>query len=387
MRQASSQRGYALLAALVVTALAAVFAAAAVAAVSARQSIVGADVANARAQAGVKQALARVCLELRRHPAALEGELSSSATTAGDATWRASWASADWVAGAAWPAVIVRAEATRGAARKGLSAVLQLRAEPVPQGLVTGGDAELQAPLRLTGSGLYCGGCLRGREWLELGSLDPAGAVTPPPDGVHGDVWPQAAVHALGGEWAAGEEIHAGLGSDAQWPFDTDMHTGDNEVSRLVAAPEAAFLIALRDAAVAPGAALHNGVLDLSQLPLSRPPGAAFGGWDDGYVVVATAAEDAELRLVGARQPGACPVVLVVQGATGLGEPGIATAFDGALLVLGSLHVRGPSILGGHLFARDLLVSAPLSLTLPGDWRLRQLAGLVSPEVVSLDVP
>ena len=115
MRPASSQRGYALLAALVVTALAAVFAAAAVAAVSARQSIVGADVANARAQAGAKQALARVCLELRRHPAALEGELSSAATTAGDESWQASWASAG--AGIVWPAVVVRAEATRGAAR------------------------------------------------------------------------------------------------------------------------------------------------------------------------------------------------------------------------------------------------------------------------------
>ena len=388
MRPASSQRGYALLAALVVTALAAVFAAAAVAAVSARQSIVSADVANARAQAEVKQALALVCLELRRHPAALDGELSSAATTAGVAAWQASWVAADAEAGTVWPSVVVRTQATCGAARRRLSATVQLRAETVPQGLVTGGDAELQAPLRVAGSGLYCGGCLRGREWLELGSPDPAGAATPPADGVHGDLWPQAGVHALGGEWAAGEEIHAGLGAGTQWPFDTDMHTGDNDVSRFVAAPDATLLVALRDAAVAPGAALHDGVLDVSQLPLSRPLSLGAGPGDDGYVVMAPVAEGAELSLVGARPPGACPIVLVVQGAAALGEPGDSTAFDGALLVLGSLRVCGPTVLAGHLCARgDLLVSAPLSLEIAGDWRQRQLAGLVSPVLLSLDGP
>src|SRR5674476_1053492 len=197
------------------------------------------------------------------------------------------------------------------------------------------------APLRVTGSGLYCGGCLRGREWLELGSLDAA-------DGVHGDVWPQAGLHALGGVWSAGEEIHAGPEAGAEYPYDTDMHTGDNEVSRFVAPPEASLLIALRDAAVAPGAALHDGVLDLARLPLSRPLGSGAGSGEDGYVVVATAAEGAELRLVGARPPGACPIVLVVQGAAALGEPGVPTAFGGALLVLGSLRVCGPSALSGH---------------------------------------
>ena len=380
MRPASSQRGYALLAALVVTALAAGFAAAAVAAVSARQSIVGADVANVRAQAGVKQALARVCLELRRHPAALEGALSSSGVAAGDAAWQASWVAADPGAGMVWPGVTVQIEGSCGAARKRLSAVLQLRAEPVPQGLATARDVELQAPLRVTGSGLYCGGCLRGREWLEFGTLEPV-------DGVHGDMWPLAGVHALGGVWAAGEEIHAGPGVGAEYPFDTDMDTGDNEVSRFVAPPDTPLLIALRDAAVDPGAALHDGILDLSQLPLSPPPGSGAGAWDDGYVVVASAAEGAELRLTGARPPGACTVVLVVRGDAVLGEPGVPTAFDGALLVLGGLRVCGLSALGGHLFARDLLVSAPLSVELAGDWRLRQLAGLVSAILESLDGP
>ena len=382
MRAASSQRGYALLAALVVTALAAVFAAAAVAAVSARQSIVGADVANVRAQAAARQGLARVCLELRRHPAALQGDLSSSAVSGDDAAWRASWVAADAGAGALWPAVAVRAEGSCGAARRTLSAVLQLRAEPVPQGLVTAADVELQAPLLITGSGLYTGGCLRGREWLDLG-----GGTIPAADGVHGDVWPQAAVHALGGVWAVGEEVHAGPQAGLEYAYDTDMHVGDNDVSKFVAPPDATLLVALRDAAVAPGAALQDGVLDLAQLPLSRPLSAGGGPGEDGYVVVATPAQDAELRVVGTRPLGACPIVLVVQGPAALGEPGVPTAFDGALLVLGSLHVCGPSTLRGHLYARDLLVSAPLSLELAGDWRTRLLAGLVSPVLISLDGP
>ena len=334
-----------------------------------------------------REALARVCLELRRHPAALVGELSSSAVSGGDAAWQASWAAVGAGAGTSWPAAAVQVEGSCGAARQVLSAVLELRAAPVPQGLVAGGDVELQAPLRVTGSGLYCGGCLRGREWLELGSLDAAGAATPPADGVHGDVWPQAGVHALGNEWAAGEEIHAGLGSDAQWPFDTDMHTGDNEVAPFVAAPDASLLIALRDAAVAPGAALQDGVLDLAGLPLSPPPGAEAGPGGDGYIVAIPVAVGTELRLVGARPPGACPIVLVVQGATAMGEPGAPTALGGALLVLGSLRVCGPSVVAGHLFARDILVSAPLSVELAGDWRLRPLAGLASPVLVSLDGP
>jgi len=382
MRAAPSQRGYALLAALVVTALAAVFAAAAVAAVSARQSIVGADVANVRAQAAARQGLARACLELRRHPAALEGLLSSSAVSADEVAWRVSWVAAGSGAGAPWPAAAVQVEGSCGAARRILSAVLQLRAEPVPQGLVAAADVELQAPLLVSGSGLYSGGCLRGREWLELeGGTIPAG------DGVHGDVWPLAGVHALGGVWSAGEEIHAGPQAGWEYPHDTDMHTGDNGVSPLVAPPDASLLVALRDAAVAPGAALQDGVLDLARLPLSRPLGAGGGPGDDGYVVVATPAQDAELRLVGTRPLGACPVVLVVQGAAALGEPGVPTTFNGALLVLGSLHVCGPSTLRGHLFARDLLVSAPLSLEIAGDWRTRPLAGLASPVLISLDGP
>jgi hypothetical protein len=385
MSPASSQRGYALLAALVVTALAAVFAAAAVAAVSARQSIVGADVANVRAQAGAKQALARVCLELRRHPAALQGGIASPADSAGDATWRASWIAADWVAGGSWPAAAVQVEGSYGAARKALSAVLQLRAESVPQGLVAGGDVELQAPLRVTGSGLYCGGCLRGREWLEFGAPDLVGGAPPPADGVHGDVWPQAGVHALGGVWAGGVEIHAVPETGGAYPYDSDMHAGDNDVAPYVAPPDEAFLIALQDDAIAPGAALHDGVFDLARLPLSRPSGMGAGPEDDGYVVVATVAEGADLLLTGARPPGACPVVLVVRGAATLGAPGVPTAFDGALLVLGGLRVCGPSSLRGHLFARDLLISAPLSVEIVGDWRLKQLAGLVSPTLVSLE--
>ena len=378
MRAASSQHGYALLAALVVTALAAVFAAAAVAAVTARQNIVGADVAKARAQTAAREALSCVCVELRRHPAALDGELASPVVPTHDATWHASWVAVSAGAGTEWPATTVAVEGSSGDARQRLSAVLQLRAEPVPQGLVAAGDMDLQAPLRVTGSGIYCGGCVRGREWVEFGSLEAA-------DGVHGDVWPQAGVHALGGVWSAGKEIHNGPEAGAQYVRDTDTHTAGNDVARLVTAPDASLLISLRDASVAPGEALQDGVLDLARLPLTRPLSAGVGRRDDGYVVVATAAEGAELRIVGMRPAGACPVVLVVQGSAALGEPGTSTAFAGALLVLGSLRVSGASVVAGHLLASDVLVSAPLTLELADDWRLRPLTGLVSPLLLSLD--
>lgn len=385
MRPASSERGYAFLAALVVTALAAVFAATALAAVSARQSIVGADGASVRAQAAARQALARVCLELKRHPAALEGELSSPATIAADEAWQATWVKVDAGAGMTWPVVMVSAEATCDGARKRLSASVELRSEAVPQGLAVGGDVELHAPLTVAGSGLYCGGCLRGREWLELGGLDPAGGATPPADGVHADIWPRVGVHALGGVWSAGEEIHAGLGAGGEYPDDTDMHTGDSAVSPLVATPGVALLVTLRDNAVAPGVALHDGTLDLARLPLSCPPRPGTVPADGGYVVVASAGEGAELRLTGARQSGACPIVLVVEGDVAIGEEGIQTGFHGAFLVSGSLRVCGPSSLRGHLFAGDLLVSAPLSVELASDWRERPLSGLASPVVVALD--
>jgi len=104
-------------------------------------------------------------------------------------------------------------------------------------------------------------------------------------------------------------------------------------------------------------------------------------------VVVVTAGEGTELLVTGGRPPGACPIVLVVEGDAALGEPGLPAALDGALLVLGSLRVCGPSVLGGHLFARDIMVSAPLSVELATDWRQRELAGLVSPVLVSLDGP
>jgi type II secretory pathway pseudopilin PulG len=383
--RASSQRGYALLAALVVTALAAVFAAAAVAAVSATQSIMSADTASIRAQAVARQALARVCLELKRHPATREGDLASPAATDEDESWQANWVAAGAETGVSWPAVVVHVVTTRGVASARLSAVVQLRTEVVPQGLVTAGDAELRAPLRASGAGFYCGGCLRGREWLEFANPGLMAGQTPPADGVHADLWPQSGAHALGGVWAGGEEIHTR--PDAGYAQDTDTHTAHNEVSSWVAPPDSALVIELRDDAVAPGEALCGDTLDLAKLPLTRPFGRDVTCGGDGYVVVISPVEGSEVQVVGARPPGACPVVLVVEGDASLGEAGSQAEFEGALLVSGSLQVHGPASLRGHLFAGDLVVSAPLTVELPSDWRERPLSGLALPTVVALDRP
>ena len=390
MNPASGERGYALLAALLVTTLAAVFAATAVAAVSAGQSIVSSDVASARAKEGAREALVRACLELRRHPASPRGELECLADAPGDASWHASWIAVGGGADAVCPAARVAVEASCGEARTQLAAVLELRAAAVPQGVVTAGDVELRAPLRVIGSGLYSGGSVRGREWLTFESPAAMGTATPPTppaDGVHGDLWTEAGAHALGSLLSAGVETHGASGASQGYLYDTDLHTGDNDVARFVAAPGGATLLALRDAAVAPAAALSDGVLDLARLPLSLPPGLAPGAWEDGYVVVAAVPKGEEVHVVGVRPLGACPVVVVIEGDAALGEVGVETAYDGALLVTGSLRICGPSILHGHLFAGELLVVAPAAVELAGDWRRRPLPGLVAPVVASLSGP
>ena len=383
---AASQRGYALLAALVVTALAALFAATVVAAVSSRQSIVSADAAGDRTRAAAREALVGACLELRRHPAAERGELTCPGKSSAEPGWHA-----DWVPAAApaphdrWPAVALEVQVTSDSASRRLSALLSLRAERVPQGLVCSGDVELEAPVRVTGSGLYCGGCLRGREWLDFRPA--AGSVLPAADGVHADLWPAAGVHALGGVWSAGEEIHAAASLDPEHPYDTDMHTGGDGVRRFVLAPDPSLIVSLRDDAVAPGEALRDGVLDLAGLPAVRPFPGGVAARDEGYAVVVLVDEGVDLRLVGVRPPGACPLVLAVVGDATVGRPDLETSLEGALLVTGRLTTDGPTYVGGHLYAGSIVASAALSVAVGDDWRRRPLAGLVAPAVVRLDGP
>jgi hypothetical protein len=386
MSRLRSTSGYALLAALVITCLAGVFAATCVAAVSARLEVIASDAAHDRAMTTSSQALDDVSLRLRRSPSAVEGSCQAVPANHDDPAWVAEWAPLLTAAAGEFPEVAVDLEASAGSAHTRLSAIAELRSESCAQGIVVAGDAELQAPVSVTGSGVYCGGSLRGREWLLFGdgAGGPAG-VSSSADGVHPDRWPVAGVHAAGGIWAAGNEVHE-PDQIAPSATDTDTHTGEAGVSQLTAPPSADLLCFVREHAEAPGDALSDGVLDLEKLP----DRAGSGGQEaegSGYAVFVPASDTGALSVVGERAASACPLTLMVEGDVQVGWPGQETSMSGALVVLGTLHVSGALRLQGHLYAHTLFIDARADLVTPPDWRRRPLAGLAAPTIVSLAGP
>jgi hypothetical protein len=207
-----------LLAALVVVVLAALFAATAVAAVTARHSIGAADRGGSRADAAAWQALDEQTARLRWRPWAADAPLSA----------------------AAWPTqdIIVQGEA-RGSFSE-VRAEVELRLPRWCAGLVTGGDVELEAPVTGVNSGAYVGGSLRGREQGECGPEPSVPGLVGPADLVRGNLWAVCAVHALGGIWAAAEEIHEAAGGSGvinpAYAADTDVHSGEDAIAELAEA-------------------------------------------------------------------------------------------------------------------------------------------------------
>jgi hypothetical protein len=382
-----SNDGYALLATLVVTGVAAVFAAMCVSAVRARQVVFAADTAGARAQAVLTQGLDDTCNRLRWAPSATAGSVDVPSVPPGDGAWHSTWTSVDTPSPGGFPVVNVIVESSAGAARARLTADVELRAEACAQGIVVGEDADLDAPFTVTGSGVYCGGCLRGREWLHLGDGDAgAGTGVPASDCVHGDIWPVAGVHALGSIWAIGEEIHTSP-TGGPWSADSDTHTGETNVGSLVSPPDPVLVRALHEHAVPLGDALDDGVLDLSRLPAF--PGGEVGmvGSTGGCVVAVRPVGEGGLRIVGERAAADCPLTLVVDGDATVGLPEATTAMRGALVVVGSLAVRGPLRVEGQLYALRLATEASVRVDVPTDWRQNLLAGLATPVLVGLAGP
>jgi hypothetical protein len=368
MRTQRRDEGYALLAALVITTLAAAFAATAVASVAADHRVAAADRAGSRADAAAWEALDGRAERLRWQPWQAQPPLSLTG----------------------WPTVAVQ---SRGEARGSLTvldAVFELRLPPWCGGLVTGGDAELGAPVTVANSGAYIGGSLRGREQVAFTPAPPGG----PPgavDLVHGDEWPLSAVHALGGVWAAGVEIHDPDGSgspgdvDPAYAADTDTHTGAGDILAVTQGPGTGLLAALSEGSAPPGLALADGLLDVSLLPDEPSTGGAAdpGVTAVGYVVVVPTA-DTPVRIVGRRAVDACPLVLVVLGDATAGEGAAPLSLRGALAVCGRLDVMGATTVDGSLFAGSLVVAAPLAVVTSPDWRAHPLAGLATPVIVAL---
>jgi hypothetical protein len=376
-----TQDGYALLAALVVTVLAAVFASACVAAVSATQGVLRADHAGALADRAVSGALDRAGLELRRRPQRLAWSLDGDGLSA--PAWRVVCAPETTTAAAAWPRVDLTLTATTPAAARRLSVVVELRAESTAQGLTVAHDVELTAPVSVAGGGLYSGGSIRGREWLSFAGSAEDGSNVGPPDGVHGDVWPSAGAHALGGVWAAGEEVHAVAPEDPAYAADTDVHTGAGPVEALTAPPDPTVLAGLAEMALCPAGALTGGVLDLARLPFNPPAGDGTTA-AQGYVIVIPAGAEAPVRVEGERPAAACPVVVVLEGDAVLGGPEAGASLQGAVIACGRLEVAGASSIAGHLYAARLTVAAPLTVHTPVDWRSRQLPGLARPVLLGI---
>jgi hypothetical protein len=262
-----------------------------------------------------------------------------------------------------------------------------MRAEPCAQGVVVTGDVELRAPLRVIGSGIYSGGCLRGRERLSFGV---EGAATAPADDVHPDLWPLAAVHALGSIWADGEEIHVGrmLLPVSPWAGDSDTHIDEGWPVEFLSPPSPELMCALEEHSMEPGGALANGVLDLSLLPPCDPFRSAEAADLEGYIVVVRPEGDTALLIVGRRPADACPITLVVEGDAAVGQPGSRETLGlGALVVTGRLEVQGPAHYIGHLSVGRLTVMAPTVFEAPSDWRAHPLPGLVTPVIVALSKP
>ena len=206
MRRAGPTDGYAMLATLVVMVLAATLALVVVGAVHSLQLVEGADASGWRAAAAEAPALAAATRTLRWHPSFAGG---SSRGGERGTDWAVHWTPAPPSTGRPWLRELARVETSAGSATRRDDAVLELRAEPWAMGVTCAGDADIAAPLEVSGSGVYVGGCLRGRENVSFdGRGGPPSPGVAPADGVRGDVYPSAAVHGGAGIFTEGVEIH-----------------------------------------------------------------------------------------------------------------------------------------------------------------------------------
>ncbi len=372
MRPAAPQGGYALLAALLVTALAALFAAAAVAAVGAGLEVAAGDVSTALVSRAAGQTLDHACMWLRRRPDRLPWTAAGPASSSG-VEWSWACAAVPPLEATACVQVDVVALAWSAAARRRVHAVVELRPAQGARGLAVGGDVRVRAPLTISGGGLYSGGSVAGRELVTF--VDPlANGPASPGDHVHGEDWPVAAVHALGGIWAQDVEVH-----EAPTPHgpDTDVHTGPGPVEAVTQPPSPAgktLLIEMADVRLAPG---PDGTVDLTDVA-SVPSSGASG------LVAVVPDWGTPVTVVGERAATDCPLVLILEGDVVLGAEGAPVRLRGALISFGGAVIAGPFSLEGHLWTRTLTVDAPAEVTTPVDWRRHPLPGLVDTAILSL---
>ena len=385
------QHGFAMLGALLIAALAALFAALALTAALASTDVAAADGSRTRALAAARSGLDQALhlLQWRLIPSSGSREVVAPSE---DGSGPSVPVDIEQRSGAEYghPEVgdlVVRllASTSVGRAQASAGSVVALCPEALPVGLSVAEDLDAQADVLVEGSGVYAGGSVRGRESISFTAsagaplvLDDSG--TPrPPDLVHGSRWPIAAVHA------------GGAIVPAPQAEDSDVNIDPADVASLVAPPNAPWLAAASAHALDPGAALDGDILHLDRLPPSFPTGepaaaeaAGYAAPSEGYLIVVDASGiDGGLVVTGQRDPLSVPVTVVVIGDAVLGVASSDTAFRGALVVTGALEVAGPAALTGHLACRRLLVRAPLTLTVPLDWREHPPLGSAEPRLLA----
>jgi hypothetical protein len=376
MKRTRSSGGYVMLAVLLVMVLAATFALVAVGAVHSLFSVEGADAAGWRAAGGESRALAAVIRSLRWRPSATTGAAEGGDAESTEA-WQAAWTPDPVQAGVAWPRVAVATSASARRANHHERLVVELRREVWATGVTCAADADVEAPFSVAGSGIYVGGCLRGREHVIF--LASGGAVTPagaPADVVRGEVFAEAAVHGGAGVFAGGVEIHDATGA-SEFAHDTDRHAGRAAPESWLAGPSAEFMLAAAQEAMGLGQALEEGVL-----MLDRIAPAAGAELTAGRCLLVPRAD--EVTIVGSPRADAGPLLVVVAGDAVIGRPGDTLTLSGALVVTGHLDVRGPVLIQGAVHAGHLSVDAPMSVVVPPSWRESPLSGAVQPTLVEL---
>jgi hypothetical protein len=371
-----AQSGYALLAALLVMVLAATFALALVGAVHALQLVESADADAGRASRLEAAAAAEALGRLRWAPLQASGSLAFSDAELHE-QWRAEWETAAPPATSPWPLRRVRIAAAAGRSRRVATAIVEVRVEDWAIGVSCEHDADVAARFAVSGSGLYVGGCVRGRENVSFGVGD-AGVTADgrPLDGARSADCLVAAAHAGAGIFASGVEVHDP--PIAVYADDGDPHAGAVPPGAWTAGPSPEFLAAAESNGAPVGEALRDGSLHLDAIVAATASEQVAG-----RCLVLPGSE--EVTIEGIADDDVGPLLVIVPGDAVIGQPDAPVALRGALVVCGRLRVRSEFDLVGSLHAESLEVDAPLSVTAPLGWRDRPLPGTARPVVVEWD--
>ncbi|MGO8684243.1 MAG: hypothetical protein ACLQUT_06655 [Thermoleophilia bacterium] len=382
MSKCRDQSGFVLLAVLALAVASFVAVGAAAVLTSEVAATTGADLAGAGADAAARAGMTAAAEELRWGSSLPAGPLLSFTGPCGDGAAYDVVMTAD-LAGAApgsGQTFVVNVTGRCGTARRQVTARLLVQPSAIAAGCAVAGDCIVEAPTQITGSGLYVGGNVTGRQLVIFGG---ARAVGPALDSVHPDLWLLAAVHAGGSIFVdeIGEEHEAALPAGP----DSDVHAGTRPPAAITAMPAAKALADLRAHAVDPGAALRDDELYLDELPLI--PLDAAGRPARGVVIfVAPANAAGSISISGQGAPGANPVTVVVDGnARVVAGAGVGASFSGALVVTGEATIEAPLNVQGCVFAGGLHVRAPFTVTMPFAWPRAAPAGYYRCSLAALE--